>query len=59
MKAAILSILILLAVGFFLRNVLSFLKIMFSAKKKSFRADNIIERAKGKKSSKVKRGSSR
>ena len=47
MKAAILTILILLAVGFFLKNVLSFLKIMFSAKKKSFRADNIIERTKG------------
>ena len=47
MKAILLTLLIVLALGFFFRNVLSFLKVMFSAKKKSFRADNIIERTKG------------
>ncbi len=47
MKATILSFLIIFAIVFLLRNVLGFLKIMFSAKRPSFRTDRILERAKG------------
>ena len=47
MKAFLLTLLILFAFGFFFRNVFGFLKVMFSAKKKSFRMDNLPERIKG------------
>ena len=44
MKAILLSGLIVFALAFFAKNVLSFLKVMFAAKKKSFRVDNLPER---------------
>ena len=47
MKPIVLSLLALFAVAFFLRNVFGFLKIMFSAKRPSFRTDKIVERIKG------------
>ena len=47
MKAAILSFLIIFAIAFLLRNVFGFLKIMFSAKRPSFRTDRVLERLKG------------
>ena len=47
MKPIVLSLLVLFAVAFFLRNVFGFLKIMFKAKRPSFRTDQIFERVKG------------
>jgi Fe-S oxidoreductase len=47
MKAAILSLLILFAVLLLLRNVYGFLRIMFSAKRPSFRMDRMMDRTKG------------
>ena len=47
MKAAILSLLILFAVLLLLRNVYAFLRIMFSAKRPSFRMDRMMDRTKG------------
>ena len=44
MKAVLLTGLIFFALAFFAKNVLSFLKVMFAAKKKSFRVDNLPER---------------
>ena len=44
MEAILLRGLIVFALAFFAKNVLSFLKVMFAAKKKSFRVDNLPER---------------
>ena len=47
MKAAILTVLVLFAVLFLLRNVFGFLKIMFSAKRPAARTDRLVDRIKG------------
>ena len=47
MKPIVLSLIVLFAIAFFLRNVFGFLKIMFQAKRPSFRTDQIFERVKG------------
>ena len=47
MKPIVLSVIVLFAVLFFLRNVFGFFKIMFSAKRPAFRTDQLFERVKG------------
>ena len=47
MKAAILTVLVLFAVLFLLRNVFGFLKIMFSEKRPAARTDRLVDRIKG------------